>query len=316
MSMAADRPKPPGPIEMSSTAPSVSVSRDFVATASALLQLTKPGVTRLVMVTTLSGALIAPGPVALGQLLVALPATALVVGAANALNMYLERDSDAAMERTRERPLPSGRLAPEVALWFGVALALVGLPLLSFLVNPVTGLLAATALVSYVLVYTPLKRVTPLALHVGAIPGAIPPVIGWASMTGSVDVRAAVLFAILFVWQLPHFLAIAMFRQDEYARAGIAVMPAVRGLRRTKRAAVAYLVLLLVVSLMPALVGLAGVAYTLVAAVLGLGFLGWGVYGLKPEAGTAWARSLFFASLPYLVLIFGALVVSAAWPAL
>ena len=299
---------------MSSSAQTVSVTRDPVSTALALVQLTKPKVTRLVLVTTLCGAVIAPGAVQAGKLLLALVATALVVAAANTLNMYLERDTDAAMARTRDRPLPAGRLAPEVALWFGVALALVGLAASSFLVNPTAALLTAVALLCYVLIYTPLKRVTPFALHAGGVPGALPPVIGWVSMTGSMDVGAAVLFAILFVWQLPHFLAIAMFRKDEYEQAGLKVMPAVKGTLRTKRAIVAYSALLLVVSLLPALVGLAGAAYTAIAAVLGVGFLAWGAVGLKAGSGVRWARSLFFASLPYLVLVFGALVVSASWP--
>ena len=131
-------------------------------------------------------------------------ATAAVVAAANALNMYRGRDVDARMARTRTRPLPSGRLSPEVALWFGVVLAFTGISALTFLINPLSGLLSALAISLYVLVYTPLKRVTPYALHVGAIPGAIPPLIGWASVTGELSLPALSVFAILLVWQIPH----------------------------------------------------------------------------------------------------------------
>jgi heme o synthase len=296
---------------MNSAAETVSAPRDAWSVAQALFQLTKPGVTRLVMVTTLCGALIAPGAVELTKLIVALVGTALVVGAANSLNMYLERDTDRLMERTRTRPLPSGRLAPEVALWFGVLLAVVSLPVLALTVNPMTALLAALALVSYVLVYTPMKRLTPWALYMGALPGAIPPVIGWASTTGTLTLGAASLFAILFVWQLPHFLAIAIFRQHEYERAGLRVLPAVKGLGETKAAIVAFSFLLLVVSLVPAALGLGGAVYVVVAVVLGVAFAALALRGLRAKSGAAWARSLFFASMPYLVLVFGALVIGA-----
>lgn len=296
---------------MNSAAQTVSAPRDAWGVAQALFQLTKPGVTRLVMVTTLCGALIAPGPVDLAKLAIALIGTALVVGAANSFNMYLERDTDRLMERTRSRPLPSGRLAPEEALWFGALLVVVALPTLALAVNPMTALLAALALVSYVLVYTPMKRLTPWALLMGALPGAIPPVIGWASTTGTLTLGAASLFAILFVWQLPHFLAIAIFHQHEYERAGLRVLPAVKGLRTTKVAIVAFSFLLLGASLLPVALGLGGTAYVVFAAVLGIAFAALALRGLRAQAGAAWARSLFFASMPYLVLVFGALVLGA-----
>ncbi len=301
---------------MSSTVETADTPRDIASTAVAMVQLTKPGVTRLVLVMTACGALAAPGRVELGHFLIMMLGTALVVGAANTLNMYLERESDRAMERTRTRPLPSGRLAPETALWFGVALALVSLPILSFAVNPLTGLLAATALISYVLCYTPLKRVTPWALHVGAVPGAIPPLIGWAAVSGSLDARAWSLFALLYVWQLPHFLAIAMFRCKDYENAGMRVLPAVKGMMAAKRAAVVYSVLLLATSVLPFATGLGGALYLGVALLLGLVFLVWAARGLAPDAGVRWARSLFFASLPYLVLVSTALVVGVLVPGL
>jgi heme o synthase len=283
-------------------------SRDALGTLHAFWQLTKPGVTRLVMVTMLCGALLAPAPIDWVRLCVALFSTALVVAGANALNMYLERESDRAMERTRGRPLPSGRLAPEAAFWFGMMVGGVGYAGLGMAVNPTAALLAAVALLSYVLVYTPLKRITPWALHVGAVPGALPPVIGWASVHEQLTVEAWLLFAILFVWQLPHFLAIAVFRQREYERAGLVVHPSLRGLRASKRQIVLNSVLLVAVSLLPALLGFAGLAYLIVAAVSGAVFLGWAIAGLRQAAGPRWARSLFFASMPYLVVVLGALV--------
>lgn len=280
-------------------------------TFSVFWQLTKPAVTRLVVVTMACGALVAPGPVPMLRLGIALFGTALVVAAANALNMYLERDSDAFMERTRGRPIPSGRLAPEAALWFGVVVALLGIGVVTFAVNALSGFCAAAALVSYVLVYTPLKRVTPLALYVGAVPGALPPVIGWTSVTNTLSMEALVLFGILFIWQVPHFLAISIFRQEDYERAGLAVFPAAAGLPSTKRHIVITSLILVLVSLAPITVGLGGAVYTAIAVLAGVAFVAFGVYGLQTHAGRRWARSLFFASMPYLVVVFAALVLSS-----
>lgn len=287
-------------------------SRDLGSMLQALVQLTKPGVTRLVIATTLCGAIIAPGPLDAMRVLVVLLGTALVVASANALNMFLEGDVDARMERTRQRPIPSGRLAPEVALWFGLFLAAIGLPLLAYLANPVTALVGAIALVSYVLVYTPLKRVSPLAVYAGAVPGAAPPLMGWTGLTGEVTPAALSLFALMFIWQIPHFHAIAIYRESEYTRAGLKVLPAVRGLDYTKFAIAALLIVQLFVSALPAFVGLGGPVYIVVAASLGALYTAWGLYGLRPQAGKRWARSLFFASMPYLLAVFGSLVIDAA----
>jgi heme o synthase len=301
---------------MQSSVPGISGERDNLERASArswsaLLELGKPGVAGLVMVTMLCGALIAPGPRPLLQLLVAMFGTALVVASANALNMYIERDTDALMRRTASRPLPTGRLSPEAALWFALACGLVGLTVLVLWVNWVSAGLALVALASYVLAYTPLKRSTGYALHVGAVPGAIPPLIGWASMTGSLAPRALPLFLILLVWQLPHFLAIATFRREEYARAGLVVQPNASGLVATRRSILMYSVLLLAVSWSPLALGMAGVWYGLVATALGLGFLGFAAFGQGQKTIERWAKLLFLASLPYLVLVYAALVISA-----
>lgn len=281
------------------------------STWAALFELSKPSVAGLVMVTMLCGALVAPGPRPLVRLLIAMFGTALVVASANALNMYIERESDALMRRTASRPLPTGRLSADSALWFALACAVVGLGVLVACVNLASAGLALLALGSYVLAYTPLKRSTIYALHVGAIPGAIPPLIGWASMTGSLAPRAFPLFLILLVWQLPHFLAIATFRREEYARAGLVVQPNARGLESTRRSILGYSVLLLAVSLSPLALGMAGLWYASVAVVLGVGFFSYAAFGRGQKTPERWAKTLFLASLPYLVLVYAALVASA-----
>ncbi len=154
--------------------------KDFV-------NLTKPNITTMVLLTTGGGIWLAPGSISWGRVLIALLGTTLVVGAANTLNCYIERDSDKFMARTKNRPLPAGRMNPQAALFFGLALALTSVPALVWLVNPVTGLLGAAALVSYVWVYTPMKRVSPKALLVGAVPGAVPPLLGWTAVTGRIE---------------------------------------------------------------------------------------------------------------------------------
>jgi protoheme IX farnesyltransferase len=282
------------------------------AQLSALLELTKPSITVMVMVTMVSGALIAPTRIEPQRLLLALFATACVVGAANAFNMWMERDSDALMTRTRRRPLPTGRLSPEIALGFGSLLAVVGLTLLATSVSSLAASLGWVALSSYVLAYTPLKRVTTWSLHVGAIPGALPPLIGYASVTGTLSREAFALFAILFVWQLPHFLAIATFRAPEYQRAGLKVLPNVAGRAATERAIVVYSALLGAVTLAPWALGMAGLGYGLVAVACALTFLGFALQGRGKLEPNRWARRQFIASLPYLVVVFGAFVASRA----
>jgi heme o synthase len=280
------------------------------AQLSALLELTKPSITTLVMVTMVSGALAASQPIVGSDLALSLFATACVVGAANAFNMWMERDSDAFMSRTRKRPLPTGRLSPELVLGFGSLLAVVGLTLLATYVSSLAALLGWVAMSSYVLAYTPLKRITPWSLHVGAVPGAIPPLIGWASVTGSLSREAFALFAILFVWQLPHFLAIATFRAPEYERAGLKVMPNVNGALATERAIIGYSVLLGLVALAPWALGMAGAGYGVVASLASLAFLGVALQGRGRMERHRWARRLFVASMPYLVVVFAAFVAS------
>lgn len=290
---------------------SISAS-GFTATLRDLVALTKPRITLMVIITTLGGLWLAPGEVPIVTILATLIATAMVVGAANTLNCWLERESDGFMARTKNRPLPSGRLDPRWALGLGLGLGAISVPVLTLAVNPLTGLLAAIALISYVWVYTPMKRQSPAALLVGSIPGALPPLMGWTAATGELSAPGIVLFGILFLWQLPHFLAIAIFREREYTKAGIKVMPAVRGLPRTKLHAALYAGALVPVSLLLVPLGIAGTIYLAVAAVLGIAFFVWSLVGLRAEAGNRWARQLFLASLVYLPLLFAALTIDVA----
>lgn len=290
---------------------SISAS-GFTATLRDLVALTKPRITLMVIITTLGGLWLAPGEVSIVTILATLIATAMVVGAANTLNCWLERESDAFMARTKNRPLPSGRLDPRWALGLGLGLGAISVPVLTVVVNPLTGLLAAIALISYVWVYTPMKRRSPAALLVGSVPGALPPLMGWTAATGELSAPGIVLFGILFLWQLPHFLAIAIFREREYTKAGIKVMPAVRGVPRTKLHAALYAGALVPVSLLLVPLGIAGTIYLSVAAALGVAFFVWSLVGLRAEAGNRWARQLFLASLVYLPLLFAALAVDVA----
>jgi protoheme IX farnesyltransferase len=282
-----------------------------------LLRLCKPRITVMVIVTALGGMWLASrisgAEVTLLLALTALTGITLVVASANVLNMYIERDVDALMERTRNRPLPTGRLAPAVALWWGVALGAVSIPLLGFSVNWLTAGLAGVSLFLYVLVYTPLKRVAPIALMVGAVPGAAPPLLGWTAATGTIDAAGVALFAVLFFWQLPHFLAIATFRCEEYQRAGIRVLPAVRGQRATRIQAVLFTVALLISSLVLVPLGVSGPLYLINAIVLGGLFLAVSLNGFPTDkpSPVRWARSVFAVSLVYLPLMIAAMMVSA-----
>jgi len=279
------------------------------ATASDLMALAKPRITALVVFTTAIGLWLAPHGLRPVTIALTLVGTVLIVAAANVLNMYLERDTDALMARTMSRPLPAHRMDPGVALRFGVALAAVSVPLLTFAVGALPGLLASIALVSYVLLYTPMKRQTAASLLVGALPGAIPPLIGWTAATERLDLPGILLFAVMFLWQVPHFLAITLFRKEDYARAGLVVQPNEPGGEREARAnIVRYTVALVAVSLLFVPLGVGRGAYLAVALMLGAVFLGYAIAGLRQGAGRRWARNLFLLSLLYLPVLFGALV--------
>ncbi len=286
------------------TAPAgwLDVARDYLA-------LTKPGLSGLVLFTTASGLWLSGASLPWTKWLLTLVGTAGTVGAANAFNCYIERDSDRFMRRTAKRPLPARRMKPAHAVVFAAVLSVISLPLLALGSNPLTFSLGLLALLSYVLVYTPLKSRTHWAMQVGAIPGALPPLMGWTAATGKIELPGLVLFAILFLWQLPHFIAIALFRQDEYRAAGLTSLPLQKGEATARRHAVGYLALLLPVSVMPYVTRVAGVATLVAALVLGAGFAAVGVHGWWTGGGERSARRLFFSSLVYLTLLFAVLAV-------
>ena len=279
------------------------------ARASDFVLLTKPRITFLVLVTTAVGYALGVGTnFQPGVFVALLVGTALVSGGASALNQWAERDADARMSRTRSRPLPAGRLVPSDAFAFGVAISLVGLVLLASAVNSLTALLAAASLASYVLAYTPLKRITPLCTLVGAIPGAIPPMMGWVAATGSLGRVAWALFAVLFLWQLPHFLAIAWIYRDDYARGGFPMLPVTDpGGDSTARQSVAYASALVPVTLLAGAFAGAGPVYLWSAVGLGVLFLGCAV-AFAVLRSTRSARWLFLVSVLYLPAVLGLMV--------
>lgn len=274
-----------------------------------LVELTKPGITLMVVLTAGLGFLLArEGELPWVLLLHTLLGTGLVSAGASALNHVLERETDARMRRTAERPIPAGRLDAEVGLLFGVGLAIVGLAELAFAVNLLTALLGAVALAGYVFAYTPLKRVSSLNTVVGAVPGAIPPMMGWAAVRDELDLAAWALFAILFLWQMPHFLAIAWLCRADYASAGFPMLT-VRDPEgvRTARQVVLYGAALVPASLFPAVLGLLGAPYFAGGLALSLAYLACGL-AFSRHRTTAAARRLMFASILYLPALLGVIL--------
>ena len=282
-----------------------------VSPAADLVSLLKPRLSSLVLCTLAGGMWLAPGELSLPRWVATLLGTAGTVGAANALNCWLERDRDRFMARTRLRPLPSGRMESGVALGFGILLAVFSLPLLAMASNGLTGCLGFLALVSYVAAYTPLKPRSPMAMLVGAIPGALPPLMGWTAVTGHIGIGGLLLFGILFAWQMPHFLAIALFRKEEYRNAGYMALPLVRGDDATRVWMLVWTVLLVVLSVLLVPFGIAGPLYLAVALVLGVAFLVLVIRGVVRREQKAWARKTFLFSLVYLAGLFAALLLSA-----
>ena len=274
--------------------------------------LSKPRLSGLVVFTTTGGLLLAPGHVPVARAALAVLATLAVVSSANSLNCYLERESDALMRRTCDRPLPSGRLDPLVALALGITVPAFALPILALSAGKLTALLALVALVSYVAVYTPMKRRSSLALFVGAVPGAIPPLMGWTTATQRLDGGGLALFALLFAWQLPHFLAISLYLKEDYARGGMKVFSIVHGDLVTRRWIAGTSLLLLPASLLPVGLGLATWTYGVVAAVASVAFTASAVAGLGARgASHRWSRSVFLATLVYLTVLMVALMAGA-----
>jgi heme o synthase len=279
------------------------------------LELTKPRITLLVLATTLVGFYLGTeGKLQVLPLLHALVGTGLVAAAASALNMWLERDLDSLMKRTVGRPLPAGRLQPGEVLAFSLVIAAAGLVYLLLFANVLASALAAITLLSYLFVYTPLKTRTWLCTLIGAVPGAVPPMIGWAAAAGELPYGAWILFAIVFFWQMPHFYAIAWMHREDYRRAGFPMLPIIdRDGKRTSRQVSLYLSALILVTLLPSAIGLAGSAYLIGALALGLIFLASGLYFARMRDRIS-ALRLFIISVCYLPALMALLAIDKVSP--
>ncbi|MDX1422074.1 MAG: heme o synthase [Kiloniellales bacterium] len=287
-----------------STAVEVACVADFLA-------LLKPRVMTLVVFTGFAGLYVAPGTIHPLLAAVAVLAIAVAAGAAGAINMWYDRDIDAAMTRTRERPIPAGRVEPSDALSFGVVLSLFSVMIMGLAVNWVAAALLGFANAFYVFVYTVwLKRRTPQNIVIGGAAGAFPPMIGWAAVTGGVSLESAVLFLIIFMWTPPHFWSLALYKDGEYAKAGVPMLPVVAGKDETRRQILIYSLLLWPVSLAPCLLGTAGLVYGAAALVMG-GLLVWQALRVYLEPGERAARQMFGLSILYLFALFAALIVDA-----
>jgi len=300
-------PLTPDPSPRSTGARGEAAATRFVAYA----ELTKPRIALMVLFTVIIGAVLAgAGRVDLLLLVHTVVGTTLVAAGASALNMYLERRADARMRRTENRPLPAARLRPMEALLFGAGLGIGGLVYLGWMLPQAwAALVAGITLVIYVFIYTPLKRLTPLNTLVGAVPGALPPLIGWTAVRGSLDIEAAGLFLIVFFWQVPHFLAIAWIHREDYARAGFRMLPVIdRTGALTGRNMVAYCLALIPASLLPVLGGHVGLVYVGGAVVLGLAFFA-STLGFLRSASTANARRVLRGSLLYLPAVLAMLLI-------
>lgn len=286
-------------------------SLSFAEKLSAYADLTKPRITFLVVLTAAAGFCMGSATgIDYARLLNMSIGIALLSSGLATLNQYIERDLDRLMRRTQARPLPAGKLLPAEAAVFGILLSVVATAYLAILINPLSALLGVATLASYLFVYTLLKTKTTLSTVLGAFPGAMPPFIGWVAASGSVTVEAWVLFAILFLWQFPHFLAIAWMYRDDYARAGIKMLPVVEPDGKvTGQQIISYTLLLVPVSLLPAVTGMAGSIYFVGAAVLGVGFLYFSTRAALVR--TTWqARQLLLASVIYLPILFGLMVLN------
>jgi protoheme IX farnesyltransferase len=279
---------------------------------AAYVELTKPRITFLIVLTSAAGfALASPGSIDYLVLLRSLLGIALLSSGIATLNQYAERELDGLMRRTANRPLPAGRLAPWEALAFGAAITIVAEIYLLILVNPLSAVLGLTVIAGYLFAYTPLKTRTSLSTLVGAFPGAVPPLIGWTAATGSLSLEGWILFAILFLWQFPHFLAIAWMYREDYSRAGILMLPVVEPDGRvTAQQIVVYTLMLLPVSLLPTVMGMSGKVYFVGAIVLGLLFL-YSSLRAAFSMSRQQARRLLLASVLYLPLLFILMVLNS-----
>lgn len=279
---------------------------------SDFFNLTKPKLSSLVMATVFVGMVLAPGEGLFFKGLWSFILISMVVMGAGALNCFLEKDLDSQMERTKNRSLPSGRLSPSLALGFGLILVVASIGLLYVTVNSMTALLALLAAGLYVLAYTPLKKYTEHAVFVGAIPGAIPPILGWTAITGKVDVLSGIIYLIMLVWQIPHFFAISLFHSEDYNKAKIFTFPNVKGTKTTNYLILIFTIILVFSTLLPYLLGEAGRSFYLAALVLGFFFILLALRGLfhfkDPDHYRSWARQFFYASIIYLPILLLALI--------
>ncbi|MGE3247721.1 MAG: heme o synthase [Beijerinckiaceae bacterium] len=294
-----------------------AVANVSLADPGDFLALMKPRVMSLVIFTALAGMLIAPGPLHPVLSFGALFAIAVGAGASGALNMWYDADIDAIMQRTRTRPIPGGRVSPNEALSFGVFLSAFAVFTLGVAANWLAAGLLAFTIFFYAVVYTMwLKRSTPQNIVIGGAAGAFPPMIGYAAVTGSVTLESFVLFAIIFIWTPPHFWALALLKSEEYGRAGIPMMPNVKGERRTKLEILAYSIVLAPVGVLPWALGFASQGYGIIAALGGAGMIALSaqVWRARTAAATVKpARQLFAFSIFYLFALFAAIVVEQCW---
>ncbi len=274
--------------------------------------LLKPRVMSLVVFTGLAGVLVAPGDLHPLLATVAVICIAIGAGAAGAINMWYDRDIDAIMTRTSNRPLPAGRMVPGNALGFGIVLAVASVALMGLAINLAAAILLTAAIAFYVFVYTVwLKRRTPHNIVIGGAAGAFPPMIGWAAVSGGVGIEAISLFALIFFWTPPHFWALSLYRADDYGRAGIPMLPVVAGPRETKRQILIYTILLLPMSTVPYWLGIAGSIYLATSLTLGLLFLAAAI-AVWFEDGDRAAKRMFGFSIFYLFALFAALIADRA----
>ncbi len=284
-----------------------------VASVRDLISLLKPRVMSLVVFTGLVGLLLAPDSIHPVLAVVAVICIAVGAGASGAINMWYDRDIDAVMARTKSRPIPSGRIEPEVALGFGISLSLGSVMLMGLAVNWVAAGLLAFTIFFYIIIYTiVLKRRTPQNIVIGGASGAFPPMIGWAAVTGDISLASIILFAIIFLWTPPHFWALALYRCEDYEKANIPMLPVISGKKITRWHIFLYTLALVPVTLAPNLIGLSGLIYGVSALFLGLIFVVLSIATLK-ESGVKNARRLFPFSILYLFLLFVFLIIDQVW---
>lgn len=283
-----------------------NVQTTVTAKARDLVSLMKPRIMVMALLTGAGAMTLAPGGVDLARALWLLVGTGLIVGSANTLNMWLERDVDCLMARTKTRALPQQRLAANTALVFGALLGAAAVPVLA-VAGIIPAALGLLALILYVGAYTPMKQRSHWAVWVGSVPGAMPALMGWTAATGHIDLPGLAVFGTLFIWQVPHTHAIGIYRNREYTAAGLKTLQNTHGLAATRFQILAFLVVQVAVSLAPALLGVAGTAYLVTAAVLGALVL---VQGFAGDGSSKWARNVFVTSIVYLPILFGVMVAS------